>query len=329
MRLSIIIPVYNAEKYLEACLLSCLAQKNLKIGVDYEIICVNDGSTDNSKAILDKYERGGKIIAINQSNAGVSKARNNGLKRANGKYVWFVDSDDVIEPNCIRAILDELYHEKAIGCTFNVNFVPEHFRISNIDAKCELTFRTESYSYGGNMPFNIIINREFLLVNQIEFNPAMSFGEDTLWRYYIWLYSDYVLQTDTVLYHYRNVPTSATHAKSEIRSKKWLTSMQEMLYSYQHMYDNFPNDINKRKRYDTKIRIYWTVQNILLGAIRAKKSREVLSDLIARGLYPYPVLWKRLWGSRSLGEFGTNLFCLLFPIPLYYKNIAKIYSRFL
>lgn len=99
IKVSIIIPVYNVEEYLEECLDSAVNQ-TLK---DIEIICVNDGSTDNSLDILKKYERKYKnITIINQENKGLSGARNSGLKVAKGKYVYFFDSDDIIDVNLCK-----------------------------------------------------------------------------------------------------------------------------------------------------------------------------------------------------------------------------------
>lgn len=95
--LSIIVPIYNAEKYIEECLNSCLAQDI--DSSDYEIVCVNDGSEDNSLDILKKYEKSHNIVVVDQKNAGVSSARNKGLLSAKGDFVWFVDSDDFIRQN--------------------------------------------------------------------------------------------------------------------------------------------------------------------------------------------------------------------------------------
>lgn len=95
---SIIVPVYNSEKYLDDCLKSIFNQTNQ----DYEIICINDGSTDKSLDILNKYKD--EIIIINQDNMGLSVARNNGVKKASGKYLLFVDSDDVIENKLLEKI---------------------------------------------------------------------------------------------------------------------------------------------------------------------------------------------------------------------------------
>ena len=91
---SIIVPVFNVEKYLEKCLDSLLNQTYKKI----EIICINNGSTDKSGEILKQYSKiDDRIVIITQANQGVSVARNEGIKKAKGNYIMFVDSDDWID----------------------------------------------------------------------------------------------------------------------------------------------------------------------------------------------------------------------------------------
>lgn len=100
MKLSIIIPIYNVEKYLRVCLDSCLKQDVPKSS--YEIITVNDGSPDSCDKIIEEYyTKFPNIRVITQKNSGLSVARNNGLNIARGEYVWFVDSDDYITTNCL------------------------------------------------------------------------------------------------------------------------------------------------------------------------------------------------------------------------------------
>lgn len=100
---SIIIPVYNSSQYLERCVDSLLRQSE----IDIEIILVNDGSIDGSKAICDRYSMSDKrIIVIHQENAGASVARNNGLAVAKGEYITFVDSDDYVDADYIRSMAD-------------------------------------------------------------------------------------------------------------------------------------------------------------------------------------------------------------------------------
>lgn len=104
-RLSIIIPIYNVEKYVEKCISSLMSQD---ISPDeYEIICINDGSPDFSSEVVRKMQgRFSNIILIDQENQGVSGARNNGIDIATGKYLIFIDPDDYVEPNSFKRVLD-------------------------------------------------------------------------------------------------------------------------------------------------------------------------------------------------------------------------------
>lgn len=105
MILSIIVPVYNVEQYLERCVDSLIAQD--LDATDYEIIMVNDGSTDNSQTVAEglvqKYPN---VSLYNQKNLGLSGARNTGMLHAQGKYIMFVDSDDYLECNCLKKLID-------------------------------------------------------------------------------------------------------------------------------------------------------------------------------------------------------------------------------
>ena len=92
---SIVVPVYNGERYLRDSLDSLLAQTFR----DFEIICVNDGSTDSSESIINEYlERDSHIRVVNQANAGVASARNTGIENAKGRYLMFCDDDDLFAP---------------------------------------------------------------------------------------------------------------------------------------------------------------------------------------------------------------------------------------
>lgn len=103
MFLSFVVPVYNTEKYLPECLDSLLEQDIPK--EEYEIICVNDGSTDNSLEILHAYqEKFPNIVVIDKENSGVAMARNAGMDAAKGDYIWFVDSDDFIQMNILHLL---------------------------------------------------------------------------------------------------------------------------------------------------------------------------------------------------------------------------------
>lgn len=108
--LSVIVPVYNVEKYLARCIDSILKQSYS----DLEIILVDDGSTDNSGKICDQYrEIDDRIVVIHKQNGGLSDARNVGMKKANGQYLAFVDSDDFIHPRMYEILMNLLLDYKA------------------------------------------------------------------------------------------------------------------------------------------------------------------------------------------------------------------------
>ena len=109
IKISIVIPIYNVEHYIGRCAESVLNQKLSKD--EYEVIFVNDGTKDNSVEVLNKaidFEKYPNFYVYNKENGGLSSARNFGLDKAHGDYVWFVDSDDWIEPNCLAKIVKKL-----------------------------------------------------------------------------------------------------------------------------------------------------------------------------------------------------------------------------
>lgn len=179
VKVSVIVPVYNVEKYLERCLNSILKQTL----TDIEIICVNDGSTDNSGYILEEYQSNGKIKIINQENAGLSEARNTGLKYAQGEYVSFIDSDDFIDKNFIETLYDTAKKENAdIACagiirendkkkTVLIEY-PEYNSATDIKGKFKLV---NSPKY--NFVWNKIYRKSSLVENNIKFVSGMIYED--------------------------------------------------------------------------------------------------------------------------------------------------------
>ena len=124
MLLSVIVPVYNVEKYLSKCVDSLLNQNLLP--EEYEIILVDDGSTDRSGDICDEYAmHHSNVKAIHQQNGGLSVARNTGIQVAAGKYVQFVDSDDYLEPNVLKSLVEKMKLEDLDVLRFNYRNVNE------------------------------------------------------------------------------------------------------------------------------------------------------------------------------------------------------------
>lgn len=122
MKFSIIVPVYNVEKYIDKCLISILEQTY----DNFEVIIVNDGSPDNSQAIIDKYvDKDKRFKCFSKKNGGLSDARNFGVKRARGDYILFIDSDDYIEKELLLKIYNIVNAEKVDVVRFSLNVVDE------------------------------------------------------------------------------------------------------------------------------------------------------------------------------------------------------------
>ena len=145
-KVSIIVPVYNVEKYLKRCLDS-LVNQTLK---DIEIICINDGSTDGSLAILDEYVRNDdRIVVINQENSGLSVARNNGIGVAKGEYLGFVDSDDWVSEDYFEKLYNSAIQNNAEIAVGGI------IRLHRFNRRKFLTFDKEIVTSDINLKFEL------------------------------------------------------------------------------------------------------------------------------------------------------------------------------
>ena len=220
MKISLIIPVYNTANYLKDCLDSCLHQKPFILNKDYEIICVNDGSTDTSRQILAEYESQGVII-IDQENAGVSVARNNGLLHAKGDFIWFIDSDDYIKNNILSSIYQTILDQGTIGLRVESRTINDNTQFIN-DIKITTSLHIVPAYHTASVAWNYIVSSSYLKKNKIEFDTSMAYGEDTLWVFWINFFHGHFTYCIDKLYFYRQRVGSAMHSKSEDRHLKHL-----------------------------------------------------------------------------------------------------------
>lgn len=157
-RISVIIPVYNTEKYLRKCLDSVLIQSFDEI----EVICVNDGSTDASISILREYEqKDNRVRVFCQANSGLGASRNFGIKKARGEYVIFVDSDDMLIPNCLNVLYDE-------ACINGLNVLSSEIEVQYENEKLK-TITHEDY-YKKNKVYNYVTSGRCLFADMIKNN---------------------------------------------------------------------------------------------------------------------------------------------------------------
>ena len=227
-KISIIIPVYNVELYLEECLDSIINQPLKEI----EIICVNDGSTDKSLNILEKYEKKDKRIkVINQKNNGVSYARNSGLINALGEYIMFIDSDDYIFPNTLQILYDKIKTSNAELLIFGGNIFPENLPEAQW-AKAVLSSPNKTYEHFDKKiifnersvrpcPVNKVYSSNFLRNYNFKFDTSLKLGEDQLFACTILPHITKIVFSDLKVYAYRvGRPNSAMTQNNKNLYKK-------------------------------------------------------------------------------------------------------------
>lgn len=227
MRFSIVIPVYNVELYLRDCLNSVLGQSFS----DWEAICVNDGSTDGSADILEEYaEKDERFKVITQKNGGTACARNVGLKKAKGDYIFFLDSDDWLETNALQIIADQL-NEEDVLCFSGKRYFDQTCEFHPADRLCEKTYSNGMEYYNQNallyrdFAFVCVVlrvySRAFLMNKGLFFDDDCSF-EDNLWVPIVLYYAQSVKVISDVLYIYRVREGSKMQEVSLVRKKDML-----------------------------------------------------------------------------------------------------------
>lgn len=208
MLFSIIIPVFNVEKYLRDCLDSVIHQTYS----EWEAICVNDGSTDGSAGIMEEYaEKDSRIRIVSQANAGTAAARNTGIKEAAGDYIFFLDSDDWLAPDALRLISTRLNQEDIL-CFNGKRYFESTESYNRADSLIEKSYQQGMDYYNENalMPRDFafvcvvlrVYNRAFLMSNGLYFDEDVSF-EDNLWVPIVLYHAKTVTVISDVLYYYR------------------------------------------------------------------------------------------------------------------------------
>ncbi len=248
--ISIIVPVYNVEKYLDECLTSLVNQSYSNI----EIILVDDGSKDKSSFICDDYaKRYENIVVIHKENAGLGMARNSGIDIAKGKWVGFVDSDDYVETNMYENLLNLVIQNEAdmASCLFcnsskrNTNIVNKLFEGENQVLQVAFGMVGTPPEYPQDAMFsmsscNSIYKRRILSQNNIRFpSERECSSEDLIFnlKYIVSIKS--IIYTTARYYHYRNNENSLTHTyyPDKFRKEKRLIHMVEaILESYSQQY---------------------------------------------------------------------------------------------
>ena len=236
-KVSIVVPVYNSENYVAKTIESLLNQTLKEI----EIILVNDGSTDNSGKICDEYsKKDGRIIVVHKPNGGLSDARNAGMKVVTGKYIMFLDADDLFEPDTCEHMYKTIEETGADYVIGNYQMTDEdgtRWQNSAFDTekyqefKLEINDYKKSFFVMNSTAWNKIYNMQFLLDNNITFEVP-SPAEDAYFTGLCYMKAKYGFYTNKVMYLYRNSPNSI----SKNCSAKYFKGIN---YAYRKIYESF------------------------------------------------------------------------------------------
>lgn len=307
---SVVIPMYNAEKYIAECLESILAQsfKN------YELIVVDDCSTDNSPAIVDSFipKFGGRLthFRLQKNSGGAGIPRNTGVTLARGEYIRFIDSDDRITENALEEDFtlakkydaDVVYHTRfydlsADGTESTLAAIPKYQPGDDVVLDNDLLTRVRELSRNKyyHAPWRSFSRRDFLIANELYF-PDIRPYEDIVWNYALLIYSERFLRVPSAIYFYRdNEDSMLRKEKTAAQNAKFY--LNPIILGMKSL-DTF---ISRNKFFETKPQLYYALlENYFSGRFRSlfRDSSElsssdlyaILKDEFGDGLGKYDIL---------------------------------------
>lgn len=262
-KVSVIMPVYNVEKHIAKSIQSVLNQTF----IDFELLIVDDGSPDRSIAVAQQFDDA-RIKIVHKSNGGLSDARNFGLEKAGGEFVYFIDSDDWIEPNLLEVCVSEMQNKKADYLVFgyfldaedaNGNLlnqaIIDHKAITFSKSLNNLVFSNNTLGLMG-YAWNKMYLKSFILENKLQFEKGTSLIEDILFNTNVYSKSDKIIFLDHVLYHYIDRPAISL-------IKKFHTNSFELVTIRNRAVENFLIDWNVSHTLKNSI-----LSNMLVTGIR-------------------------------------------------------------
>lgn len=311
IKLSIIIPVYNVEKYIRICLESILNKKTK--GLPFEVIVVDDGTPDKSmeivKELAKEYEN---LTVLHQHNQGQGEARNNGINAAKGEYIWFVDSDDWIEENAITTLLDMIDSSNAV----DMYAIPFYWYYADGKSSVDIKINENLVMSGVNFlqkgfivaACRFVFKKKLMTENSLYFNKGIL-HEDGIWGFEMLYLAKKVALLCTPLYYYRQRSDSDMH-KRTIKSGYDIIKIHKLLniFMQQHV---LPSDRTWFQKWNM-LRLEEAV-NMVWHLRKTKKFEKFLQDT---KVYRCQVCDE----CMSLGGIKWKLKCWMFKYPVLNKK---------
>lgn len=227
-KISVILPVYNAEKYLAATLDSVLSGSFS----DFEVVAVNDGSSDSSLAILNGYaECDSRIRIIDKHNTGVSDTRNVAIEAAEGEYLAFLDADDIYAPNYLERMYSAAEESGAdvTVCGYTTFRGDAPAFSDSVDKEVRMTTTKELLDTGLMTPLWVkLVKKSIVVENGIKFDTELAFGEDLFFSWRVCLAADKTARISDVLYGYRMTSEGATMRYHDRLYEKYKRAFDEL-----------------------------------------------------------------------------------------------------
>lgn len=328
--ISFIVPVFNLEKYLIYCLDSLLAQGLNE--TNYEILLINDGSTDNSLSICLEYTNKYKNIhVINQINQGVSVARNKGIEFAQGNYIAFIDGDDYLSPNSISFLfhsIKDINKYDLIKYRYNIT---NNYNSTESKKNGNIIFKGSAYNYLHNNKLErssvvFIYKKDFIYKNDIRFKQYL-YAEDFLFVSTVFIKNPTIIATDLPIYQYVIRNNSACTTKS-------LEHVRKSFEDHLHVNSQIVKFINETCLKTNDSLTYDAFKSTLNESLFDMFTRELLCN------YPYRKHKKMMEILKELGllpmqSFGKSNFHklakisinILAYIPILYPIISFLYRN--
>lgn len=283
--ISIIIPLYNVEQYI----IECLKSFEKQLYKEFELIIVNDGSTDNSVEIAENYLKNSQLIItiINQQNFGVSAARNRGIEEAKGEFICFVDSDDMVGPYYLLKMISLLKKENCDLVFCSSSIVPEEYKFNNNDLKHLGELKSEikimdsitalkSFLYKGLVSGigTMLIKKEILDNECIRFKEGYRYSEDQeiIWR--IISKSNLIASINNPQYLYRIRDNSAM----SVVDNKRLDGFKLMLDLEEYFQIEKPNFYKEFKKFGVARWVWATTWQIAIGSKDYKSFYKMIDE---------------------------------------------------
>ena len=311
---SVVVPVYNAEKYIARCIKSILSQTHKS----FELILVDDGSPDQSGAICDEYARkDDRITVIHQKNSGVSAARNVGIDHASGKYLFFVDSDDWVEPTHIECMLP-VEDEDCVygGHKFYVNgqYTETRPMPAVIIKKEEWIMNYSKFASRGLALFFVTpcYRMEVIKQHELRFSTELQICEDGLFNLSYMRYCNIIRYTDACTYCYEDGDDTSTSLSHRFHPMRLYADMQKCIKIEE--LTNKPEYVTRWNHWQGIIRHFRKWQHFN-GGIRRKEANRGLQESYQNKYFRESIPYIRKNGT--LDEKIETYFMRSWMHPLY------------